>query len=297
MAHDAIQPPITPQIEALVDEALSEDLGDGGDVTTDGVIPADLRGSAAVAARAPGLLAGIDVALFVFRRFDPTLKTRKLLPDGSELQPHDAGRGDEGDIVAEVEGKVASILKAERTAINFLQRLSGVATETRRYVDALDGSGVPLLDTRKTTPGHRVLEKYAVRVGGGRNHRMGLGDGILVKDNHIKAMERVGSGLREVVETVKSNAPHRLKVEVEVEDLQQAKEALDAGADILLLDNMPLEEMAEAVAMAKGRALTEASGGISLGNVRAAAETGVDMVSVGALTHSARALDFSLEIT
>ena len=285
-----------PKIEALVDQALSEDLGDGGDVTTEAVIPADLQGAAIVVTRAPGILAGIDVALFVFRRFDPTLTTRRLLADGSELKYRGAGCGEGGEVVAEVQGKVASILKAERTAINFLQHLSGVATETRMYVEALGGLEVQLLDTRKTIPGHRLLEKYAVRVGGGGNHRMGLGDGILVKDNHIQIMERAGAGLRKVVEEVRANAPQGFEVEVEVEGLQQVKDALEAGADILLLDNMSLDEMAEAVVIARGRALTEASGGISLGNVRVVAETGVDMISVGALTHSARALDFSLEI-
>lgn len=296
MVENTIQLSITPKIEALVDEALSEDLGDGGDVTTQGVIPADLHGAAIVATRASGILAGIDVALFVFRRFDPTLRTCRLFADGSELKYRDAGCGEGGEVVAKIQGKVASILKAERTAINFLQHLSGVATETRRYIEELDGLDVQLLDTRKTIPGHRVLDKYAVRVGGGINHRMGLGDGILVKDNHIQIMERAGSGLREVVEEVRANAPPGLQVEVEVEDLQQVEDALEARADILLLDNMALDEMAEAVVRVRGRALTEASGGISLGNVRAVAETGVDMISVGALTHSARALDFSLEI-
>ena len=223
-----------------------------------------------------------------FRRVDPGLDLRVLISDGSALAP-------EG-FIAEIEGAVASILKAERTAVNFLQRLSGIATETSRFVREVAGYRAAILDTRKTTPGLRKLEKYAVRVGGGKNHRYNLGDGILIKDNHIKAGSSRGLGLAEVVRMARERAPHTLKVEVEVEEMGQVKEALDAGADVLLLDNMGLEQMSEAVELARGRAQTEASGGISLQHVRAVAATGVDLISVGALTHSARALDISLDL-
>ena len=285
----------TAEIEEIVDRALAEDLS-SGDPTTDSLIPPDVHGRALVVARAGGVLAGVDVAMFVFRRVDPALNARALLRDGSELKSHDASGGTEGDVIAEIEGGAAAILKAERTAINFLQHLSGIATETNRYVQAVAGYKARILDTRKTTPGLRALQKYAVTVGGGRNHRHNLGDGILIKDNHIQAMRQAGIGLGEIVERARAAAPHTLKVEVEVEDLDQVGQALEAGAEVLLLDNMEVQEMAEAVAMATGRALTEASGGISLENVREVAATGVDFISVGALTHSARALDISLDL-
>ena len=279
--------PITAEIEALIDRALAEDLG-AGDVTTEAVIPPDLQGRGVVMAKAAGVLAGADVAHAVFRRVDASLNFSVLLKDGSALGPE--------SYIAEVEGAVSSILQAERTAINFLQRLSGIATETSRYVQAVEGHDARILDTRKTTPGLRVLEKYAVSVGGGYNHRRGLGDGILIKDNHIEAMRQSGLSLGEVVAKALAAAPHYMKVEVEVEDVSEVREALDAGAEALLLDNMGLEQMSEAVKLARGRAVTEASGGIDLDNVRAVAATGVDLISVGALTHSTRALDVSLEL-
>lgn len=279
--------PITSEIEALIDRALAEDLG-AGDPTTEALIPGDLRGRALVMAKAEGVLAGVDIALAVFRRVDSSLDAMALLQDGAALEPK--------AVIAEVEGAVGSILMGERTAINFLQHLSGIATETGRYVRAVEGYQTRIVDTRKTTPGLRALEKYAVRAGGGRNHRYNLGDGILIKDNHIHAMLKCGLTLRGVVEKALAGASHTTRVEVEVEDLDQVKEALDAGAEVLLLDNMGLEEMAEAVQMARGRAITEASGGINLQNVRAVTATGVDIISVGALTHSAKALDVSLEL-
>ena len=285
---------ITPDVELLIDQALAEDLG-AGDATTDALIPSEQQGRAAVVPRAAGVLAGIDVAAAVFRRVDPGLELRVLLEDGARLAPQDPGTGLEGDVIAEVSGSTASVLKAERTALNFVQHLSGVATATREYVDAVEGYDVRILDTRKTVPGLRSLEKYAVRVGGGRNHRRGLGDGVLVKDNHIEALRAAGLSLGQIVERARENASHTLKVEIEVEDLDQARKALDAGAEVLLLDNMGVEEMAAAVKLARGRALTEASGGITLDNVRDVASTGVDMISIGALTHSAKALDVSLD--
>ncbi len=207
------------------------------------------------------------------------------IPEGSKVKP--------GDIVARIEGRVAGILKAERVALNFLQRLSGIASETARYVEAIKGMNCRLMDTRKTTPGLRFLEKYAVRIGGGHNHRLHLGDGVLIKDNHLAALHGQGMSLKEVVAEAKRKAPHNLKVEVEVKTVE---EALEAGADIVMLDNMSLKEMRRAVELIKGRALLEASGGITLDNVRAVAETGVDCISVGALTHSTKALDISLEL-
>ena len=279
--------PTHAEIEALVDRALSEDLS-AGDLTTNAVIPPDLHGKAVIMSKATGVVAGLPVALLVFNRLDPGVQTRSLMRDGDRVEPE--------SFVAEVEGPVASILKAERTALNFLQRLSGIATEASLYAVAVEGHPARVLDTRKTTPGLRALEKYSVAVGGGRNHRYNLGDGILIKDNHLEAARRMGYGIAHAVESARASGPHTVKVEIEVEDLQQVKEALDAGADILLLDNMGLDDMRSAVEMARGRAVTEASGGITLDNVRDVAATGVDFISVGALTHSPRALDMSLEL-
>ena len=278
---------VASEIEAVVDRALAEDLA-GGDPTTASIIAPDVQDRGVIVARSEGVLAGVDVARLVFQRVDSGLEFKSLMADGSKLEPE--------SFVAEVEGPVSSTLRAERTALNFLQHLSGVATETARYVKAVESSRARILDTRKTLPGLRVLEKYAVRIGGGRNHRMNLGDGILVKDNHIVAARRSGLDLGDVVRKARNSGPHTLRIEVEVEDLDEARQALDAGADILLLDNMGLEQMAEAVRLAQGRALTEASGGIKLENVADVAATGVDLISVGSLTHSAKALDLSLDL-
>ena len=278
---------MTRELADLIDRALGEDLSIG-DATTDILIPPDLTGKAVLVGREPGVLAGAEVGLAVFRRVDGGLVTEALLNDGAEIEA--------GDRIGTVEGSVASILKAERTAVNFVQRLSGIATQTSKYVAAVDGFMARIVDTRKTTPGLRVLEKYAVRAGGGHNHRQNLGDGILIKDNHIAALADRGMSLGDVVREATRKAPHTIRVEVEVEDLEQLSEALEAGAEIVLLDNMDVELMSQAVALARGRALTEASGGITLGNVREVAATGVDIISVGALTHSARALDISLDM-
>ena len=278
---------MTREVTDLIDRALGEDLSIG-DPTTDILISPDLTGKAALVSREPGVLAGAEVGLAVFRRVDGDLVTTALLNDGAEIGA--------GARIGTVEGSVASILKAERTAVNFVQRLSGIATETSRYVTAVDGSWARIVDTRKTTPGLRMLEKYAVRAGGGHNHRQNLGDGILIKDNHIAALANRGMSLGDVVREAARKAPHTIRVEVEVEDLEQLGQALEAGAEIVLLDNMDLELMIQAVGLARGRALTEASGGITLDNVREVAATGVDIISVGALTHSARALDISLDM-
>jgi nicotinate-nucleotide pyrophosphorylase (carboxylating) len=286
---------LTPfDIDQVVERALTEDLS-AGDPTTDGLIPADLMGRALVVPRADGVLAGSALAEAVWRRVDPAVMYTALLPDGSTLLPTDPVPGIEGDIIAEVVGPMAAILKGERTALNFMQRMSGIATETRRYVDAVKAYPAVILDTRKTVPGLRNLDKYAVSAGGGKNHRLNLGDGILMKDNHIAAAASYGLTLGQAIERLRKTAPHAMKIEVEVEDLAQVDEALATGAEILLLDNMTAEMMAESVKRAKGKALTEASGNIVLKNVAEVAATGVDMISVGALTHSVKALDLSLD--
>ncbi len=278
---------ITGDVEIVIDRALAEDLG-LGDPTTDILIPRDLQGEAVLVARESGVLAGIDVGLAVFRRVDEQLRANGLLDDGAEVES--------GTRLATVQGRTASILKAERTVVNFIQHLSGIATETRRYVNAVEGYGARIVDTRKTTPGLRQLEKQAVRAGGGVNHRQNLGDGILIKDNHIEATADQGMSIGDAVKKAMRDAPHTIRVEVEVEDLDQLEEVLDAGAEIVLLDNMDVDLMARAVEMCRGRAVTEASGGITLATVRDAAATGVDIISVGALTHSVKALDVSLDI-
>ena len=277
---------MTLETEALIDRALLEDLSIG-DPTTDILIPPDQQGSASFTAKEEGVLAGLDVALAVFKRFDPSLAAEVCIQDGKRLHP--------GDVVATVSGRLNPLLKAERTALNFIRKLSGIASETAAYVREVDGYEVRIVDTRKTTPGLRALEKYAVRVGGGYNHRQNLGDGILIKDNHIEALRAQGMSLGDVVRKANREKSHTINVEVEVEDLAQVEEALEAGAKILLLDNMEPEEMAIAVQMAEGKAVTEASGNITLRTVRAAAASGVDLISVGALTHSSKDLDISLD--
>jgi len=278
---------IKAQIEEIVDRALAEDLG-WGDVTTEALIPDDQQGIASIVAKEQGILAGIDVAKEVFHKVDPELKIDALLEDGTKV--------DSSSIITRVEGKVASILGAERVALNFLQRLSGIASETSRYVKAVEGLPVHIMDTRKTTPGLRLLEKYAVKVGGGENHRMNLGGGILIKDNHLAALCSRGLSLKEVIAKARQNVPKRLKIEVEVKTAPEALEATEAGADVIMLDNVSLEDMRQAVKMIRGRVVIEASGGITLDRVRAIAETGVDFISVGALTHSVKALDISLKL-
>jgi nicotinate-nucleotide pyrophosphorylase (carboxylating) len=276
-----------PQIEEIIDRALAEDLGKG-DVTTEALIPGDQQGTGFIVAKKKGILAGTEAAKQVFHRVDPELKVEILLEDGAKVKP--------GSKVARVSGSIASILRAERVALNFLQRLSGIASETNLYVARVKGLPVRIMDTRKTTPGLRSLEKYAVRVGGGENHRMNLSDGVLIKDNHLVALRSRGLNIREIIARARQNASQRLKIEIEVGTVSGALEAVEAGADIVMLDNMNLEDMRKAVKSIHGRTLIEASGGITLDNVRAVAETGVDFISIGALTHSARALDISLEL-
>ena len=276
-----------PEILALIDHALSEDQA-FNDPTTRELIPPDVRGVGILKSKAPGTLAGIDVSLSVFRRIDPDLQTETLLADSSELKP--------GDAIAKVMGSAGSILRAERTALNFLQRMSGIATDTARYVQAVKGLKSQIIDTRKTAPGMRYLDKYAVRAGGGSNHRQNLADGILIKDNHIRALRSQGISLKDTVELAIGRASHTIKVEVEVTNLEELEDALAGGAHIIMMDNMTPEEMRRCVEIVAGRAVIEASGGINMDTVRAVAETGVDLISVGGLTHSASALDISLDL-
>ncbi len=250
-------------------------------------MPPELQGKASILVKARGILAGGEIAKRVFLRVDPSLRVEVLIKDGAKVKP--------GDIVAAISGKVVSILKAERTALNFLQRLSGIASQTAQYIAKARGLNVSITDTRKTTPGLRLLEKYAVGIGGGQNHRLHLGDGILIKDNHIAALRALGISLKNIVTKAKQNA-RGLKVEVEVRTAQEALEAVEGGADIIMLDNMSPDEMRRVVGLVAGRVKIEASGGVTLANVRAAAETGVNLISVGALTHSSKALDISLEL-
>ena len=273
------------QVEQAIDRALAEDVS-FGDVTTEALIPSDQQGRASIIAKQEGILGGVEVAKEVFLRVDPSIQFEASVQDGAKVRKN--------DVVAVIEGKVASILKGERVALNFLTRLSGIASETARYVEATEGLKARITDTRKTTPGIRALEKYAVRVGGGKSHRQHLGDGILIKDNHLAALRSLGVGLKEAIERARQRST--LKIEVEVESVEQARVALDAGADVIMLDNMAIEDMRQVVELAQGRALIEASGGITLDNVRQVAEAGVDLISVGALTHSARSLDLSLEV-
>jgi nicotinate-nucleotide pyrophosphorylase (carboxylating) len=275
------------QVERIVGGALSEDLI-SADVTTEALIPTNIRGKASILVKRDGIVAGIEVAKEVFRQVDPSVRFKALVKDGAKVV--------KGQVIATLRGRVASILKGERTALNFLQHLSGIATETARYVDAVSGTKAVITDTRKTLPGLRMLEKYAVRVGGGKNHRLNLADGVLIKDNHLAALRSRGIRLCEVVKRARKKAPQTLKIEVEVGSVEEALEALSAGVDVIMLDNMKLEDMRKVVKLVKGRALLEASGGITLDNVRSVAETGVDFISIGALTHSSRALDMSLEL-
>ncbi len=273
------------EVEQVIENALAEDLA-SSDVTTKALIPPDLEGKASILVKDEGVLAGIEVTQAVFRHVDPALRVEVLIKDGTTIR--------KGDVVATIAGKVAGILMAERTALNFLCHLSGIATETSRYVEAIKSLKAQITDTRKTAPGMRALEKYAVRMGGGQSHRQHLGDWVLIKDNHQAALGSLGLGLKGAIEQARRGST--LKVEVEVGSIGEAEEAMSAGADIIMLDNMALGEIKKVVNLARGRALIEASGGITLENVRQVAGAGVDLISVGAITHSARALDLSLEL-
>lgn len=273
-------------VSKLVRAALQEDIGPG-DVTTRAMISRKLRAVAEMRAREPLSVAGLDFARAAFRQVSPRAEVRLVARDGDVVHA--------GDVLLRVEGSAAGLLTAERVALNFVQRLSGVATLTRTFVEAVAGTGVKILDTRKTTPGLRLAEKYAVACGGGTNHRVGLHDLVLIKDNHLASLrDAKPNAIAAAVQRARKAYP-KLKVEVEADTLEQVRQAADAGADIILLDNMSLEELREAVAAVGRRAKTEASGGVSLGTVRAIAETGVDLISIGAITHSARAVDIGLD--
>ncbi len=255
---------------------------------TSSLLPNDLMSEALIMAKADGIIAGVDVALEVFREVDPSLETVRLLDDGSQVE--------RGTYMATIRGRMSSILRAERTAINFASRMSGIATATNEFVRELEGLPALIIDTRKTLPGWRLLDKYSVRMGGGHNHRMSTGDGILIKDNHIAAMATRGESMTELIRRAKHDAAHTIRIEVECDTLDQVREVVEAGADIILFDNMTPDQMREGVAICKGRALTEASGGVTIENVREIAETGVDLLSSGSITHSVKALDISLEV-
>lgn len=270
-------------MQRKIEEWLQEDIG-FGDVTTMSTIPEEAQGVGILYAKEAGVIAGLPVAQLVFETVDPALSFTALVKEGARVE--------KGEQIAEVSGSVRSILSGERLALNLLQRLSGIATRTSQYAQAVAGTKARVVDTRKTTPGLRMLEKYAVRVGGGHNHRYALYDAVMIKDNHIKG----AGGIAQAVAAARAAVPHTMTIEVETETLDQVQEALDAGADIIMLDNMPLDVMKQAVALIGGRAVVEASGGVTLETIRAIAETGVDVISVGALTHSVKALDISLDL-
>ncbi len=270
-------------VKRIIQLAIEEDLG-FGDLTTDAIVNPKAKGKATLVAREGLVLAGLPIFGMVFYAMSPEIELEEYYSDGDFVP---AGKN-----VCVLKGPLSSILKGERTALNFLQRMSGIATLTRQYVERAGPSKVKVLDTRKTVPGLRVLDKYAVRIGGGFNHRFGLFDGVLIKDNHIAA----AGSITQAVELAKKNTPHTVRVEVEVEDLDGVVEAVKTGVDTILLDNMQAGEVRKAVELVKGRAVLEASGGINLDTIEDMAKTGVDFVSIGALTHSARAADFSLEI-
>jgi len=271
-------------IEPIVRAALLEDLGRAGDITSDAIVPAEAQVEAVIAARQPGVVAGLEAALLAFELVEPALKIERVRAEGARVV--------RGDTVARIAGPARGVLAAERTALNLLSRMSGVATATRALADAIAGSKAKIVCTRKTTPGLRTLEKEAVRLGGGANHRFGLDDAMLIKDNHIA----LAGGVRPALERARAHAGHLVKIELEVDTLDQLAEALEVGVDAVLLDNMSPETLRRAVAMVDGRAVTEASGRISPETVAAVAATGVDLISSGWITHSAPILDLGLDI-
>ena len=271
-----------PQVNTILRYALEEDIGTG-DITSLATIAPDAVAHGRFIMKEDAVICGLPVCGMVFSAVDEAIRFAPYVKEGSEVQ--------KGEVVAEVEGNAVNVLTAERTALNFLQRLSGIATRTAQSVKAVEGTGAKITDTRKTTPGLRVLEKYAVKTGGGTNHRFNLADGVLIKDNHIAA----AGGITKAVEAARKNAPHTLKIEVEVETFDELSQAIDAHADIIMLDNMTVEDMAKAVKIINGRALVEASGNMGEKDLLEVAKTGVDIISIGALTHSVRAVDISLK--
>ena len=267
----------------LIRLALEEDIGPG-DITTDNIVAPDTRGKGTIVAKQDLVIAGLQVAEKVFHTLEPSVRFTTDFSDGDRIAA--------GTTVVRIAGTLRALLKGERTSLNFLQRLSGIATQARSYVDTVKGAAVKLVDTRKTTPGWRVLEKYAVRVGGASNHRMGLYDGVLIKDNHIA----VAGGIARAVRTVRRSISHLVKVEVETASFEEVREALAAGADIIMLDNMDLEQIRKAVQIINNKALVEVSGGVTRQQLEELSRTGVDLISIGALTHSAVAVDLSMNI-
>ncbi|MBE6687916.1 MAG: carboxylating nicotinate-nucleotide diphosphorylase [Ruminococcaceae bacterium] len=269
-------------LDDIILNALSEDIGTG-DITSLSTIPADKKAHGRFIAKEDGIICGTDVVERTFKLIDDDTVIKFFVKDGDSVK--------KGDVLCEVSGKAISLLTAERVSLNFLQHLSGIATRTNQAVEQIKGYNAKIADTRKTTPGLRVLEKRAVKVGGGVNHRFNLADGVLIKDNHIVA----AGGIKNAVEAARKNAPHTLKIEVEVENFEMLNEALEAGADIIMLDNMSNEDMAKAVMLINGRAITEASGNMGEKSLKEVAQTGVDLISIGAVTHSVKALDISLK--
>ena len=270
-------------VQHLIEIALKEDIGPG-DITTDNLIDTQLKGKGIIIAKESLVLAGLDVAKQVFQSLDPEVVFRSEYDDGDAVE--------KGDTLANVKGRLRALLSGERTALNFLQHLSGISTLVRSYMLELSVKNIRLVDTRKTTPGWRVLEKYAVRVGGAYNHRMGLYDGVLIKDNHIAAF----GGIKKAIDHIRTQISHLLKIEVEVSTMDQVKEALEANADVIMLDNMTIKQIKEATAFIDKKAVVELSGGITKGDLKTLADTGVDIISVGALTHSAKCVDISMQI-
>jgi len=268
----------------LIDTALQEDIG-SGDITTENLVNEDLAGSGIIVAKEPLVIAGLDIARAVFRRLDSNIEFTSDYSDGDNVKT--------GSTVLAMQGRLRPLLIGERTALNFLQHLSGIATNVQNYVKQIEHKNVRLVDTRKTTPCWRVLEKYAVRVGGAYNHRMGLYDGVLIKDNHIAAC----GGIAKAVRTVRGRISHLVKIEVEVVDIKGAEEAIAAGADVIMLDNMDTDQTRQAVKVINGRAIVEVSGNVTQKNLAALADTGVDIISAGALTHSAMSVDLSMRIS
>ncbi|MBA7572536.1 putative nicotinate-nucleotide pyrophosphorylase [carboxylating] [subsurface metagenome] len=270
-------------IDKIVEKALLEDIGTG-DITSEFIIPSNIKAKGIIKTSEEGVVAGLDIAHLIFKKLDSEIIFQEKIKDGAKVA--------RGKVLAEISGSARTILKGERVALNFLQRMSGIATITSKFCQEVKDFPVRIVDTRKTTPGLRVLEKYAVLMGGGYNHRFGLYDAVLIKDNHIA----VAGGIKSAVNSVRKQISHTAKIEVEVENLSQLQEALKMQVDIIMLDNMDLGTMKEAVKMAKGKSIIEVSGGITLGKVREIAQTGVDLISVGVLTHSVKSLDISMEI-
>ena len=270
-------------VDKIIEQALLEDIGTG-DITTKSIIPSNLKAKGIIKTSGEGVVAGLGIACLVFKKLDLDVTFQEKIKDGTKVA--------QGKVLVEITGPARTILKGERVALNFLQRMSGIATITSKFCQKVKDCPVRIVDTRKTTPGLRILEKYAVCMGGGYNHRFGLYDAVLIKDNHIA----VAGGIKSAVNSVRKQISHTVNIEVEVENLSQLQEALEMKVDIIMLDNMNLDTMKEAVKMVKGKVLIEASGGVTLENVRKIAQTGVDLISVGALTHSVKSLDISMEI-